>query len=51
MTRVTPKTVRAEMLDITQQRMRRRTRTGHSKWTDQEFADLCRLWLKWYQEK
>ena len=50
LTKVTPQSVRAEMLDIIQQRMRRRTRDGHSKWNDKEFAELAELYLHWFRK-
>lgn len=43
--------LRGETLQIIQQRMLRRRRSGGSKWTDDEFADLCRVYLRWWRRK
>jgi len=45
------KSIRTEVLEITQRRMQRRTRDGSCKWTDREFAELCRVYLQWFKEE
>lgn len=42
--------LRSETLQIIQQRMLRRRRSGGSKWSDGEFAELAALYLKWFRK-